>query len=148
MKPTISMAAMATLHCLTGCAIGEITGMVISSAAGWGNVISIILSFVLAFVFGYGLTIYSLTKSSITFVKAIKIALAADTVSILTMEIVDNGFIIVVPGALNAGLLTVLFWVSLIISLVIAFIVTVPVNYWLISRGKGHALRPDHQHNH
>jgi uncharacterized protein DUF4396 len=133
------MAVRATLHCLTGCAVGEILGMVLAAAFGWGNTTSIAVSVVLAFLFGYGLTYRT--------VRSVRTALAADTVSIATMEIVDNAFIAIVPGALAAGLDDGLFWWSLLASLAIAFVVAVPVNAWLIARGRGHAV-VHHQHAH
>ena len=138
-------AISATLHCLTGCAIGEILGMVVSTALGLGNAASILISIVLAFVFGYGLTMRPLV-AAVGARRAMRLAFASDTVSITTMEIVDNLFIIAVPGALAAGLGDGLFWWSLIVSLVIAFIVTVPVNHWLIGRGKGHAVIHAYHH--
>lgn len=134
-----SMAVAATLHCLTGCAIGEILGMVLATALNLSNAASIAVSIVLAFVFGYGLTVRPLL-AAVGSRRAIRLAFASDTVSIATMEIVDNLFILAVPGALAAGLADGLFWWSLIVSLVIAFAVTVPVNHWLIGRGKGHAV--------
>jgi hypothetical protein len=140
-------AVSATLHCLTGCAIGEILGMVISTALGWHNVASIVLSIVLAFIFGYALTIRPVLASGVGLRRAIGVALAADTVSIAVMELVDNATIVVVPGALDAGVGDVLFWASLIGSLVIAFFVTVPVNRWMISRGKGHAVAHEFHHS-
>ena len=133
-------AVTATLHCLTGCAIGEILGMVLATALGWGNLASIWLAIVLAFVFGYGLTMRSVLSHGLDVRRALGVALAADTVSILTMEIVDNAFIVAVPGALDAELGDILFWASLGASLVIAFVLTVPVNGWMIARGKGHAV--------
>ncbi len=139
-------AVSATVHCLTGCAVGEILGMVISTALGWHNVASIVLSIVLAFIFGYALTIRPVLASGVGFRRAIGVALAADTVSIAVMELVDNATIVVVPGALDAGVGDVLFWASLIGSLVIAFFVTVPVNRWMISRGKGHAVAHEFHH--
>jgi hypothetical protein len=132
-------AVSATLHCLTGCAIGEILGMVIATARDLGDAASIGISILLAFVFGYGLTMRPLV-SAVGARRAVRLALASDTVSITTMEIVDNLFIVAVPGALAASLTDSLFWWSLILSLVIAFVVTVPVNRLLISRGKGHAV--------
>ncbi|HET6847295.1 MAG TPA: DUF4396 domain-containing protein [Gaiellales bacterium] len=140
-----STAVSATLHCLTGCAIGEILGMVISTALGLGNAASIGISILLAFVFGYGLTMRPLLNAVGTR-RAVRLAFASDTLSITTMEIVDNLFIIAVPGALAAGLTDSLFWWSLIVSLIIAFIVTVPVNRWLIARGKGHAVIHAYHH--
>lgn len=134
------MAASATLHCLTGCAIGEVLGMVLTTALSWSNTASIIVSLLLAFIFGYGLTIWSLRGHGLALRRRFGLALASDSVSIGTMEIVDNGFMLLVPGAISAGLSTFLFWWSLLVSLVIAFVVTVPVNRWLISKGKGHAV--------
>jgi hypothetical protein len=137
---TTRAAIQATLHCLTGCAIGEVLGMVIATAVGLGNAASIVLSIALAFLFGYALTIRSVLRAGIAFRRALGLAFASDTVSIMTMEIVDNAFILVVPGALAAGLADGLFWWSLAVSLVIAFVLTVPVNRWLIGRGRGHAV--------
>ena len=135
-----STAVSATLHCLTGCAVGEVLGMVLATWWGWANGPSIALAVVLAFFFGYLLTSAAVLRSGGTLRTAVTVALAADTVSILTMEIVDNGFILAVPGALDAELGDLLFWVSLGTSLVVAFILTVPVNRWMISRGRGHAV--------
>jgi amino acid transporter len=129
----------ATLHCLTGCAIGEILGMVIATAVGLGNAATIVLAIVLAFFFGYALTIVSLIRV-VDLSRALRLAFASDTASIATMEVVDNLFIIAVPGALAAGLTDGLFWWSLVVSLAVAFVVTVPINRWLIARGKGHAV--------
>ncbi|HEY3544001.1 MAG TPA: DUF4396 domain-containing protein [Gaiellaceae bacterium] len=137
-------AIQATLHCLTGCAIGEVLGMVIATAAGWGDAASIAVSIVLAFFFGYLLTIRPLVRARLGLRRALSLALASDTVSIATMELVDNAFIILVPGALAAGLGDGLFWWSLGVSLAIAFVLTVPVNRWLIARGKGHAVMHHH----
>jgi hypothetical protein len=125
---------------LTGCAIGEVAGMVIGTALAWSNLPTIVLSIVLAFVFGYSLTIRPVLSSGIALSAAIGVALAADTVSITVMEIVDNAIMIAIPGAMGAGLANWLFWISLAASLVIAFLVTVPVNRWMIGRGKGHAV--------
>ncbi len=133
-------AVQATLHCLTGCAIGEVLGMVVATAFGLGNAASIAISVALAFLFGYTLTIRPGLRAGVGFRRAVGVAFASDTVSITTMEIVDNAFILVVPGALAAGLADGLFWWSLALSLVIAFIITVPVNRWLIARGRGHAV--------
>jgi hypothetical protein len=133
-------AISATLHCLTGCAIGEVLGMIIGTALGLHNATTIIVSIVLAFVFGYSLTIRPVLAAGIPFAGAIKVALAADTLSILTMEIIDNTVLVAVPGAMDAGLASFLFWGSLAFSLAAAFVVTVPVNRWLIGRGKGHAV--------
>jgi hypothetical protein len=139
-----STAASATLHCLTGCAIGEVLGMVIGTAAGLDNTRTVILSIALAFVFGYGLTMRSVQRSGVTPREALRVALAADTLSIAVMEIVDNAVIIAIPGAIDAGLGNALFWGSLALSLVVAFLLTTPVNRWMISRGKGHALAHSH----
>jgi hypothetical protein len=133
-------AVQATLHCLTGCAIGEILGMVIASALGWSNLASIVLSTVLAFFFGYALTGRSVLRAGVAPRRAMSLAFASDTISIATMEIVDNCFILLVPGAMAAGLGDALFWWSLGVSLAIAFVAAVPVNRWLIARGRGHAV--------
>ncbi|MFC7534041.1 DUF4396 domain-containing protein [Actinoplanes sp. GCM10030250] len=138
-------AIQATLHCLTGCAIGEVLGMVIGTALGWSAGPTVVLAVVLAFVFGYALTMRPLLRSGINLRTALKVALAADTVSIAVMEIIDNAVMLVVPGAMEAGLSNWLFWASLAFALVVAFVLTVPVNRWLISRGKGHAVV--HQHH-
>jgi hypothetical protein len=137
----------ATLHCLTGCAIGEILGMVISTAVGLGNAPSIIVSVALAFLFGYGLTLRPVLAAGIPLGRAAGLAFASDTLSITTMELVDNGFILLVPGAISAGLTDSLFWWSLFVSLVIAFAAAVPVNRYLIARGKGHAVMHDVHHH-
>ena len=133
-------ARQATLHCLTGCAIGEILGMVIGTSAGLTNGATVVLSIALAFFFGYALTIRGVLRAGLPFRKALRVALASDTVSIVVMEIVDNAFVLAVPGAMDAGLDSALFWASLVGSLAIAFVVTVPVNRALMSRGKGHAV--------
>ena len=133
-------AISATVHCLTGCAIGEVLGMVLATWWGWANLPSILLAIVLAFFFGYLLTFTSVRRHGLTPGEAIRVAIAADTVSILVMELIDNLFILAVPGAIDAGLADVLFWSSLAASLAIAFVVTVPVNRWMIGRGKGHAV--------
>jgi hypothetical protein len=138
-SPTRS-AVQATLHCLTGCAIGEILGMVLATALGFGNALSIAVSVALAFVFGYGLTLRPVIEAGVPPRRAVRLAAASDTVSIATMELVDNAFILLVPGAIAAGLADGLFWWSLLLSLVIAFVLTVPVNRWLIVRGRGHAV--------
>ncbi|MEW2520464.1 DUF4396 domain-containing protein [Actinacidiphila alni] len=141
-----AMAAQATLHCLTGCAIGEILGMLIGTALGWGNVPTMLLAIALAFVFGYSLTMRGVLRAGLDLRAALKVALAADTVSIIFMELADNGTILVFPGAMDATLGDALFWVSLALSFVVAFAVTTPVNKWLIGRGKGHAVV--HQYHH
>jgi Domain of unknown function (DUF4396) len=133
-------AVRATLHCLTGCAIGEVLGMVIATALNWGNAASITISVVLAFVFGYALTFGPILRAGVPFRRAAGLTVASDTISIATMELVDNAFILIVPGAMAAGLSEGLFWWTLLLSLAIAFVVTVPVNRWLIARGRGHAV--------
>jgi hypothetical protein len=140
-----STAVSATLHCLTGCAIGEILGMVVATALALGDTASIAISIALAFIFGYGLTMRPLLAAVGTR-RAIRLAFASDTLSITTMEVVDNAFIVAVPGALAAGLADGLFWWSLLVSLGIAFVVTVPVNRWLIGRGRGHAVIHAYHH--
>ncbi len=141
-------AASATVHCLTGCAIGEIVGMVISTGLSWTAAPSVVLSIALAFGFGYSLSMRPLLRHGLNLKKALALALAADTASIATMEIVDNGFILAVPGAIHATLTSWLFWWSLLLSLVIAFVVAYPLNRWLIARGKGHAVTHEyHGHN-
>ncbi|MGW4487514.1 DUF4396 domain-containing protein [Amycolatopsis sp. NPDC004368] len=142
-----STAIRATLHCLTGCAIGEVLGVVLGTAFGLNNAATVVLAIVLAFVFGYGLTMRGVLKSGLTFSAAFKVALAADTVSIAVMEIVDNLVIVFVPGAMDAGLAAALFWLSLLFSLIVAFVITVPVNKWMIGRGKGHAVVHAHHHH-
>jgi hypothetical protein len=138
------LAVTATRHCLTGCAIGEILGMVLASWWGWGNAASVVLAIVLAFGFGYALTISSMLRAGLALRAAVGVAVAADTVSITVMEIVDNAFVLAVPGALAAGLPDALFWVSLVASLAVAFVVTVPVNRAMIARGRGHAVVHSH----
>jgi hypothetical protein len=144
--PLNSTAWSATLHCLTGCAIGEVLGMVIGTALGWGNGATIALAVVLAFMFGYALTLLPLLKA-MTVGSALKLALAADTASITVMEIVDNAIMLVIPGAMDAGLSTVLFWGSLAFALGVAAVAAFPVNRWLIARGQGHAVVHTH-HTH
>ncbi|MDT0469312.1 DUF4396 domain-containing protein [Streptomyces gibsoniae] len=133
-------AAQATLHCLTGCAIGEVLGMVIGTAAGLHNAATVAVSIALAFVFGYALTMRGVLRAGLPVRQALGVALAADTVSIAVMELIDNTVMVGVPGAMDAGLGDVLFWVSLALSLVLAFALTTPVNRWMIGRGKGHAV--------
>jgi hypothetical protein len=133
-------AAKATLHCLTGCAIGEVLGMVIGTAAGLHNATTVILSIALAFVFGYGLTMRGVVRTGLSLRTALGVALVADTVSIAVMELLDNTVMLAVPGAMDAGLTSALFWASLAGSLVVAFLVTTPVNRAMISRGRGHAV--------
>ena len=140
---TWSTAVSATLHCLTGCAIGEVLGMVIGTALGWHNVPTIVL----AFVFGYALTMRGVLRAGVGFRQALRVALAADTVSILVMELVDNGVLVFVPGAMDAGIVSWLFWLSLAFALAVAFVVTVPVNRWMIGRGRGHAVMHEYHHH-
>ncbi len=137
------LAVSATLHCLTGCAIGEIAGVAIGTALGWSNLATILLAVALAFFFGYALTSLPLLRAGLALATVIPIALAADTLSIATMEVVDNLILLVVPGAMDAGLGTLLFWGSLAFALAVAFVLTVPVNRWLIARGRGHAAVHD-----
>jgi Domain of unknown function (DUF4396) len=139
-------AISATVHCLTGCAIGEILGMVIGTALGWGNGATIALAIALAFAFGYALTMLPLLRSGMRLRPALRVALAADTASILIMEIVDNALMLAIPGAMSAGLASPLFWGSLAVSLAVAGVAAVPVNRWLIARGRGHALVHAHHH--
>jgi hypothetical protein len=141
-----SVAVSATLHCLTGCAIGEVLGMVIGTAAGLSNTATVVLAVALAFVFGYALTMRGVLRAGVGFGQGLKIALAADTVSIAVMEIVDNAILLSVPGAMEAGLMSWLFWASLAFALAVAFVVTVPVNRWMIGRGKGHAVVHAYHH--
>jgi hypothetical protein len=134
------LAFSATVHCLTGCAIGEILGLAIGTALGFSNLATIVLAVALAFFFGYGLTSLPLLRSGMALGAVIPIAFASDTLSIATMEIVDNLIILAVPGAMDAGLDSLLFWGSLAGALLIAGAVALPVNRWLIARGKGHAV--------
>jgi hypothetical protein len=143
------VAFSATVHCLTGCAIGEVLGMIIGTALGWGDFETIALAVVLAFFFGYSLTMVPLLRSGLAFAAAVPLALASDTISIAVMEIVDNAIMLTIPGAMEAGLTNLLFWGSLAVALVIAGAVAFPVNRWLIARGKGHAVVHErHAHEH
>jgi len=139
-------AFSATLHCLTGCAIGEVLGMVIGTLLGWGNFAAIVLAIVLAFFFGYGLTMLPLLRSGMALGAVLPLAFASDTLSITIMEIVDNLIIVVIPGAMDAGLGSLLFWGSLAFALAVAFVAAFPVNRYLISRGKGHAVVHEQHH--
>ncbi|MEA2513131.1 MAG: hypothetical protein QOF33_2131 [Thermomicrobiales bacterium] len=141
------LAFSATVHCLTGCAIGEVLGMVIGTALGWGDVETIVLAVVLAFFFGYSLTMRPLLAAGVAFAQAARLALAADTISIAIMEIVDNAIMLAIPDAMGAGLDAPLFWGSLAFALAIAFVAAFPVNMWLIGRGRGHAVVHGH-HGH
>ena len=138
------MAASATTHCLTGCAIGEVLGLVIATQLGWHDLPSIALAIVLAFVFGYALTVRGLLAGGVPVARALRLAFASDTISIGVMEIVDNLIVLVIPGAMAAGIVDPLFWGSLVLSLAVAWLVAVPVNRFLISRGRGHAVIPGH----
>ena len=140
-------AFSATLHCLTGCAIGEVLGVVVGTALGWSTVATIALAIVLAFFFGYGLTMLPLLRSGIALGAALPLAFASDTLSITVMEVVDNLIILAIPGAMEAGLGSLLFWGSLAVALAIAFVAAYPVNRYLIARGKGHAVVHEH-HEH
>ena len=133
-------ALSATIHCLTGCAIGEVLGLAIGTALGWGPAQTIILAVALAFLFGYGLTMLPLLRSGLPFGTALGLALVADTASITVMEVVDNLIMLVIPGAMDAGLASPLFWGSLAAALLIAGAFAFPVNRWLIARGRGHAV--------
>jgi hypothetical protein len=133
-------AYQATVHCLTGCAIGEVLGMAIATVFGWGNSVQIVLAILLAFVFGYALTMRPVLRAGIGFRQASRIALASDTISIAIMELVDNLFVLLVPGALAAGLGDAKFWWSIALGFAIAFGPAWAANRWLIARGKGHAV--------
>jgi MFS-type transporter involved in bile tolerance (Atg22 family) len=139
-------AVSATVHCLTGCAIGEVAGMAIATAAGWGNLASIVVAVVLAFFFGYSLTLWPVLRVGLSLRQATRVALAADTISIAIMEAVDNGFVLAVPGALEAGLGDAKFWWSIALGFAIAFGPAWAANRSLIARGKGHAVA--HQYHH
>src|SRR5258706_11575510 len=142
-----AVAFMATVHCLTGCAIGEVLGMVIGTALGWGNGATIALAVILAFCTGFALTMIPLLRHGLALSTAIKVAFASDTASITVMEIADNLIMLVIPGAMNATLDSLLFWASLVASLVIGGVAAFPINRWLIARGKGHAVvHAYHQH--
>ncbi|WP_371668361.1 DUF4396 domain-containing protein [Streptomyces sp. NBC_00289] len=133
-------AVRATLHCLTGCAIGEILGMIVGTALGWGNVPTMVVAIVLAFLFGYSFTLFAVRRAGLDLRAAVKVALAADTVSIAVMELVDNTIIALTPGAMEAQLSDGLFWSALLGGFAIAFLITTPVNKWMIGRGRGHAV--------
>jgi hypothetical protein len=142
------MAASATLHCLTGCAIGEVTGLVIGTALGLATAATIALAIVLAFIFGFALSTIPLRKAGLSFAAALSVVFAADTLSIATMEIVDNAVMALIPGALHAGLVDPLFWVSMPIALAVAYAAAYPVNRYLLSKGRGHALVMQYHHGH
>lgn len=144
------MAASATLHCLTGCAIGEVTGLIIGTALGWTNLATTALAIALAFVFGYTLSTLPLRKAGLGFFAALSIVLAADTLSIATMEVVDNAVMYIIPNAMHATIIDPLFWISMATALTVAYFAAFPVNRYLLTKGKGHALvMKYHQgHNH
>lgn len=143
------MAASATLHCLTGCAIGEITGLIIGTALGWSQLATLVLAVGLAFLFGYTLSTLPLLKNGVKFGTALSLVFAADTLSITTMEIVDNGVMALIPGSMAHGIVHPLFWASMAIALTAAFFAAYPVNKYLLARGKGHALTMQHMgHDH
>ena len=144
-SPSLNRLALsATLHCLTGCGIGEVLGLVIGTTLGWGTVATIALAVALAFFFGYLMTLWPLLRSGMSMGRAMRVALAADSVSITVMEIIDNAVILAVPGAMSAGLASWLFWVSLAFALIVAAFVVFPVNRWMIARGRGHAVVHGH----
>ena len=138
----------ATAHCLTGCAIGEVMGLVIGSALGWGNLATIALAVVLAFFFGYSLTMVPLLRADVALASAIPLAFASDTLSITVMEVVDNLIMLLIPGAMEAGPLDLLFWGSLAVALAVAFVAAFPVNRYLIARGRGHAVVHEYHGHH
>jgi hypothetical protein len=140
------MAASATLHCLLGCAIGELTGVTIGTIGGFAPHNTVILAATLSFISGYGVSTRPVVKAGVPFIKALKLVLAADTVSILSMTIVDNSIMLTVPGAMNKDLANPVYWVSRVISLTAAFIAAYPVNIYLLKRGKGHALTHEYHH--
>jgi hypothetical protein len=141
------LAFSATVHCLTGCSIGEVLGFVIGTHLGWGNWSTVALAIVLAFFFGYSLTLIPLVRAGLALAAALPLAFASDTLSITVMEIVDNAMVLVIPGAMEAELADWLFWASLALALAVAFVFAYPVNRWLIARGKGHAVVHAH-HSH
>ena len=142
------VALTATAHCLTGCAVGEVLGLAIGTALGWSTWPTIALAVALAFLFGYSFTLVPLVRAGLALAVAVPIALAADTVSIAVMEIVDNAVVLLVPGAMDAGLADALFWGSLALALGGAFLAAFPVNRWLIARGRGHAVAHAHHSRH
>jgi hypothetical protein len=147
-KALNAMAASATLHCLTGCAIGEILGLMIGTAVGLSVGLTVALAVALAFLFGYALSTLPLLQGGLAFLAALRLVLAADTLSIATMEVVDNLVMVVIPGAMDAGLVNPLFWVSMTLALAVAFAAAYPVNRYLLGRGKGHALTHAYHHGH
>lgn len=148
MDPLTKSAVNATLHCLTGCAIGEVLGIVIGTALGWTDFATILLAITLAFFFGYLLSVIGILKAGVGIGVAVKAAIIADTVSITSMEIIDNLILWLWPGAMDAKLLSFIFWFSLAVALLVAFVLTVPLNRWLIAKGKGHATVHKYHHHH
>ena len=144
------MAASATLHCLVGCSIGEVLGLIVGTALGLSNLATILLAVGLAFFFGFGLSTLPLRKAGLTFAAALSVVFAADTLSIATMELVDNAVMVAIPGAMHAGIVDPLFWISMPIALAVAYMAALPVNRYLLTKGKGHALvmkyYEDHNH--
>ena len=147
-KALNAMARSATLHCLTGCAIGEVLGLVIGSILGFSTVVTIALAVALAFFFGFLLSTLPLLKAGLGFIAALSIVAAADTLSIATMEIVDNAVMVLIPGALHAGLVNPLFWISMPLALTVAFFAAYPVNKHLLKKNKGHALTMQYHEGH
>jgi hypothetical protein len=140
-SPSLNLVAFkATLHCLSGCAVGEVLGMVVGTALGWGNGATIALAVALAFAFGYAFTMFPLRRAGVPWPQVLRLALAADTASIAVMEVVDNAMMLAIPGAMEAGLVSPVFWGALAVSLVIAAVAAYPLNRWLIARGQGHAV--------
>jgi hypothetical protein len=147
--PTLDRVALsATAHCLSGCALGEVLGLVLATWWGWGDAASIALAIVLAFAFGYSFTLVPLVHAGLALGAALGVAFASDTVSIAVMEVVDNAFVLLIPGAMDAGLDTLLFWGTLAAALLLAGVAAFPVNRWLIARGRGHALAHAHHAGH
>jgi hypothetical protein len=147
-QPLNRLAFSATAHCLTGCAIGEVLGMIVGTALGWGDWSTIALAVALAFLFGYSLTLLPLVRAGVALATALPLAFASDTLSITVMEIVDNAIMLVVPGAMEAGLTNLLFWGSLAVALLVAGAAAFPVNRYLIARGRGHAVVHEYHHAH
>ena len=147
-KSLNALAFSATVHCLTGCAIGEVLGMVIGTALDWSDLATVVLSVALAFLFGYSLTSLPLLRSGMALAAVIPLALASDTISIAIMEVVDNAIVLLIPGAMDTGLSDVGFWAALAFALLVAGAAAFPANRWLLARGKGHAVVHQHHHAH
>ncbi|MBI3889792.1 DUF4396 domain-containing protein [Candidatus Saccharibacteria bacterium] len=141
------MAFAATLHCLTGCAIGEILGLLIGTALGLSTVTTIVLAIALAFIFGFALSALPLLKAGLSVGAALAVVIPADTLSIATMELMDNAVMAVIPGAMNAGIVNPIFWIAMSLALFVAFWAAYPVNIALLKRNKGHALTMKYMHN-